>query len=99
MRIEQLYPFPGEPLVVRLKRMKNLETLVWAQDEPKNQGAWMFARHYLEECLEEAGIGPDRPYYAGREPSASPATGLAKRHAEQQEKLIAEALGHSQGKK
>lgn len=99
VRIEQLYPFPGEPLVVRLKRMKNLETVVWAQEEPKNQGAWMFARHYLEECLEEAGFGPDRPYYAGREPSASPATGLAKRHAEQQEKLIAEALGHSQGKK
>ena len=99
VRIEQLYPFPGEPLVVRLKRMKNLETVVWAQEEPKNQGAWMFARAYLEECLEEAGVGPDRAVYAGREPSASPATGLAKRHAEQQEKLVADALGHSQGKK
>jgi 2-oxoglutarate dehydrogenase E1 component len=99
VRIEQLYPFPGEPLVVRLKRMTNLETVIWAQEEPKNQGAWMFARHYIEECLAEAGVGPDRPEYAGREPSASPATGLAKRHKEQQEALVAAALGHSQGKK
>lgn len=96
--LEQLYPFPGEPLVVRLKRMTNLESVVWAQEEPKNQGAWMFARHYIEKCLAEAGAGPDRPDYAGREPSASPATGLAKRHAEQQDALVAAALGHSQGK-
>ncbi|MEW4468736.1 2-oxoglutarate dehydrogenase E1 component [Parasphingorhabdus sp. JC815] len=94
VRIEQLYPFPSEPLVVRLKRMKNLETLVWAQEEPQNNGSWHFVRSYLEECLEEAGVGPANPVYAGREPSASPATGLASRHKEQQEKLIAEALGH-----
>ena len=99
IRLEQLYPFPGEPLVVRLKRMSNLETVVWAQEEPKNQGAWMFARHYIEESLEEAGVSTDRAEYAGREPSASPATGLAKRHKEQQETLVAAALGHSQGKK
>ena len=99
VRIEQLYPFPGEPLVVRLKRMTNLEQVVWCQEEPKNQGAWMFARHYVEECLEEAGIGPSRADYAGREPSASPATGLASRHKQQQEALVAAALGHSEGKK
>lgn len=94
VRIEQLYPFPAEPLVVRLKRMKNLKEVIWAQEEPKNQGAWMFARHYIDECLEEAGVGPERVAYAGREPSASPATGLAKRHQEQQEALVAAALGH-----
>lgn len=98
VRLEQLYPFPSEPLAVRLKRMANLETVVWAQEEPKNQGAWMFAHHYVEECLEEAGVGSGRAIYAGREPSASPATGLAKRHKEQQEALVAAALGHSQGK-
>jgi 2-oxoglutarate dehydrogenase E1 component len=36
-----------------------------------------------------------RPFYAGRESSASPATGLAKRHASEQANLIATALGHS----
>src|SRR3546814_15436653 len=33
VRIEQLYPFPGDALSVRLKRMKNLEDVVWAQEE------------------------------------------------------------------
>ena len=94
VRIEQLYPFPGEPLVVRLKRMTNLETLVWAQEEPKNNGSWHFVRPYLEDCLAQAGVGPGEPVYAGRAASASPATGLASRHKQQQEQLIAEALGH-----
>ena len=35
----------------------------------------------LECCLGEAGFGGMRPRYAGRAASASPATGLAKRHA------------------
>ena len=35
-----------------------------------------------------------RPQYAGRDASASPATGLAKRHAAEQAALIAAALGH-----
>jgi 2-oxoglutarate dehydrogenase E1 component len=42
VRVEQLYPFPGEPLVVRLKRMTNLEEVVWAQEEPQNNGSWFF---------------------------------------------------------
>lgn len=94
VRIEQLYPFPAEPLVVRLKRMKNLETLIWAQEEPRNNGSWHFVRAYLEKCLKDAGMGSVGPVYAGRKASASPATGLASRHKEQQEKLIADALGH-----
>ncbi|MGI9362450.1 MAG: 2-oxoglutarate dehydrogenase E1 component [Parasphingorhabdus sp.] len=94
VRIEQLYPFPAEPLVVRLKRMKNLETLVWAQEEPRNNGSWHFVRAYLEKCLKDAGMGSLAPVYAGRDASASPATGLASRHKEQQDKLIADALGH-----
>ena len=94
VRIEQLYPFPGEPLSVRLKKMPNLETVVWAQEEPKNQGYWKFVQPYLEHCLSEIDVGPDRPVYAGRCASASPATGLASRHKQQQAALIAEALGH-----
>ncbi|MDE8453450.1 hypothetical protein PCJ53_29870, partial [Klebsiella pneumoniae] len=51
VRLEQLYPFPGEPLVERLKKMPNLETVVWAQEEPKNNGAWSFVDPFIEECL------------------------------------------------
>jgi len=95
IRIEQLYPFPSEPLVKRLKAMPRLEELVWAQEEPKNNGAWQFAEDLLEDCLAEAGHVRLRPRYAGRAASASPATGLAKRHAAEQAALIADALGHS----
>jgi 2-oxoglutarate dehydrogenase E1 component len=95
VRVEQLYPFPSEPLIKRLKRMTNLEEVVWAQEEPKNNGYWSFVEPLIEQCLAEAGVRPQRPVYAGREASASPATGLAKRHAAEQAALIAKALGHS----
>jgi 2-oxoglutarate dehydrogenase E1 component len=95
VRIEQLYPFPAEPLVKRLAAMPKLEELVWAQEEPRNSGAWQFAEDRLEECLTESGHQGMRARYAGRAASASPATGLAKRHAAEQAALIADALGHS----
>ncbi len=95
VRIEQLYPFPSEPLVARLKRMTNLEEVVWAQEEPKNNGSWFFVEPYIEECLADAGVKPDRARYAGRKASASTATGLMKRHQAEQAALISHALGHS----
>jgi 2-oxoglutarate dehydrogenase E1 component len=94
LRIEQLYPFPSEPLLKRLKAMPNLKDLIWAQEEPKNNGAWFFVEDRLEQCLADSGHN-FRPQYAGRDASASPATGLAKRHAAEQAALIAAALGHS----
>ncbi len=93
VRLEQLYPFPGEPLAVRLKGMRNLQEVVWCQEEPKNNGAWFFVEARIEAALREAGHKTMRPVYAGRDPAASPATGLASRHKEQQEALVAEALG------
>ena len=95
VRIEQLYPFPSEPLVRRLKAMPNLTGLIWAQEEPKNNGAWFFVEDLLEQVLTDSGHGGMRPQYAGRDAAASPATGLARRHAAEQAALIAAALGHS----
>jgi len=94
LRIEQIYPFPAEALVKRLERMTNLETIVWAQEEPKNNGAWFLVEPILEECLKNARAKPTRALYAGRKASAATATGLARKHAEQQAALVAEALGH-----
>jgi 2-oxoglutarate dehydrogenase E1 component len=93
VRIEQLYPFPGEPLAIRLKRMTGLEEVVWCQEEPKNNGAWFFVESQIEAALAEAGHPGMRPTYAGRDASASPATGLASKHIEQQQALVAAALG------
>ena len=95
VRIEQLYPFPGDPLSVRLERMSNLEEVIWCQEEPRNNGAWFFVQNQIEDSLTKAGHAGMRPKYAGRDASASPATGLAKRHAEQQEALVLDALGLS----
>ena len=94
VRIEQIYPFPGDPLAVRVKRMPNLEEVVWAQEEPKNNGSWFFVEPLIEESLADAGGRVKRARYAGRAASASPATGLMKRHQAEQGALIADALGH-----
>ncbi|OZA94238.1 MAG: hypothetical protein B7X57_02215 [Erythrobacter sp. 34-65-8] len=95
VRIEQLYPFPGEPLALRLSRMAHLEDVVWCQEEPRNNGAWFFVEPLIEEALAAAGAQVERARYAGRTASASPATGLASRHASEQAALIAHALGTS----
>jgi 2-oxoglutarate dehydrogenase E1 component len=95
IRIEQLYPFPGEPLAVRLARMPNVEEVVWCQEEPKNNGYWFFVEPFIEAALGQADSPVRRPRYAGRAASASPATGLMKRHQLEQGALIADALGHS----
>ena len=97
VRIEQLYPFPGEPLAVRLKRMTNLQDVVWCQEEPKNNGAWFFVDRLIEDALAAAGKDGMRPSYAGRLGAASPATGFAKRHQVQQEALVSIALGLADG--
>lgn len=95
IRLEQLYPFPGEPLAARFARMPNLEEVVWCQEEPKNNGAWFFVEPLIEESLKAAGSKAVRPRYAGRAAAASPATGLAKRHANEQAALVANALALS----
>jgi len=95
IRIEQLYPFPGEPLTVRLKRMPKLEDVVWAQEEPRNNGSWSFVEPFVEDALTDAGHKGMRPRYAGRAPAASPATGLMSRHQTEQSALVADALGLS----
>ncbi len=93
VRVEQLYPFPGEALVKRLQRLTALEEVVWCQEEPRNNGAWFFVEGHLEEAMNAAGLTGKRPLYAGREAAASPATGFASRHQAQQAALVADALG------
>ncbi|WP_448582340.1 2-oxoglutarate dehydrogenase E1 component [Thermaurantiacus sp.] len=89
LRIEQLYPFPGDIVASYAARFPKLEAVVWAQEEPQNAGAWSFVAPLIEAALGR------RPLYAGRAASAATATGLARRHVAEQAKLVAEALGHS----
>ncbi|SDX05684.1 2-oxoglutarate dehydrogenase E1 component [Albimonas donghaensis] len=92
LRLEQFYPFPAISLTKELSRFKNAE-IVWCQEEPKNQGAWTFVEPNIEWVLGRIGAANSRPRYAGRQASASPATGLASKHRQEQETLLSDALG------
>ena len=91
LRFEQFYPFPAISAVKELERFKNAE-MIWCQEEPKNQGSWSFMEPNLEWVLNRIKARVNRPHYVGRSASASPATGLASTHKNQQEALINEAL-------
>lgn len=92
LRVEQLFPFPEQALKNELKRFKNAESIVWCQEEPRNMGSWSYIHEPLEQVLIDLDMTCKRPAYAGRAASASTATGLASKHAAQQEALVNEAL-------
>jgi 2-oxoglutarate dehydrogenase E1 component len=85
VRIEELYPFPDDPVTDLLARYRPGVELIWCQEEPRNMGAWRFMYGYFK------GLG-HVIQYAGRLKNASPAAGSAKRHAEEQKRLIEDAL-------
>ncbi|TFG88260.1 MAG: 2-oxoglutarate dehydrogenase E1 component, partial [Hyphomicrobiales bacterium] len=91
MRLEQFYPFPALSLTRELARFANAD-VVWCQEEPKNQGGWSFVEPNIEWVLGRIGAKAGRAIYAGRQASASPATGSAARHKLEQEALVEAAL-------
>jgi 2-oxoglutarate dehydrogenase E1 component len=91
VRVEQLYPFPFNALSKVFQRYRNAE-IVWCQEEPQNMGAWNFVDRRIEQVLAGLDIAAKRPRFAGRAEAASPATGLFKRHVEEQTALVADAL-------
>ena len=91
IRLEQLYPFPFNALAKVLQRYRNAE-IVWCQEEPQNMGAWNFVDRRIEQVLAGLDVAAKRSRFAGRAEAASPATGLFKRHVEEQAHLVAEAL-------
>ena len=87
IRVEQMHPFPVNSLTRALAPYRNAE-VVWCQEEPENMGAWSFMDRRIEKVLGALDIKAKRPSYVGREEAASPATGLARTHAQQQAKLV-----------
>ena len=88
VRLEQLYPFPTEQLAAELAKYPHARELMWAQEEPKNQGAWYQIRHRLEKLLS----GKQTLQFAGRPSSASPAVGYMSKHVAQLKALLADAV-------
>jgi 2-oxoglutarate dehydrogenase E1 component len=91
IRVEQLYPFPGEALAHLIEKYRMSEEWYWVQEEPENMGPWAFIRPRLTEL-----IGKE-PTYVGRRPSASPATGFANIYKQQQGAIPDEAIGQESG--
>jgi 2-oxoglutarate dehydrogenase E1 component len=88
VRLEQLYSFPWAEMREVLARYGALEELVWAQEEPRNMGAWSFVEPKLRELAPE-GVTVS---YVGRPERASPAEGYPAAHAAEQGRIIREAL-------
>jgi 2-oxoglutarate decarboxylase len=88
VRLEQLYSFPWVEARAMLARYPRLEELVWAQEEPRNMGAWTYLAPTLQE-LASAGLHVG---YVGRPERASPAEGYPAAHAAEQGRIIRDAL-------
>ena len=88
LRLEQLYPFPTDTFREELAKFPAAKEVMWVQEEPRNQGAWLQIRHRLE-----AGLGPKQTLsYAGRVSSASPAVGYMSKHVAQLKAFLEEAM-------
>ncbi|MFM0397477.1 2-oxoglutarate dehydrogenase E1 component [Paraburkholderia phytofirmans] len=88
IRVEQLYPFPSRQLAAEFARYPNLKTVVWCQEESRNQGAWSFVEPQLREIVPSAA----QLRYAGPAASASTAPGYHAVHAARQAALISSAF-------
>lgn len=96
-RIEQLNPFPWAQLKENLDMYPNAKTIVWAQEEPLNAGSWSFVQPRVETLLNNT----EHHYrkhvmYAGRNPSASVATGLKATHSKEEHDFLEMAFNVKQ---
>lgn len=90
MRVESLCPWPFKEIQKELKEYKNAK-VTWAQEEPKNAGAWTYAEPRLRNIREHIGQNGDISY-VGRPIMAATAVGYEKTDKQQLEKLLSEAL-------
>lgn len=88
VRIEQIYPFPDQDVIDTLKYFNHAKSVIWCQEEPKNMGAWSFVAPRIFSELQPG----QHLHFVGRAASASPATGSAKVHAVEQERLVSHSL-------
>ena len=87
VRVEELYPFPAED-IIRVIEERPAKEIVWLQEEPRNQGAYLF----FQDQMSRLDISVR---YIGRAEAASPATGSLKIHKIQQASLLKAAYAPS----
>jgi len=88
IRIEELFPWPHEAIAQIVDLYPNVDDVVWAQEEPRNMGAWTYAAPRLR-----VSTGNQLAVrYVGRPERASPAEGYKSTHDAEQGRIVAEAL-------
>ena len=87
-RVDELYPWPGADIAALVDRYPNLEDVVWAQEEPKNMGAWTFVAPQLR--VATGNMLTIR--YIGRPERASPAEGYSEAHKVEQTRIVTDVL-------
>lgn len=91
LRVEQIAPFPFDLVATQLARYPSAE-VVWCQEESMNSGSWTYVRPRIQTALRHISSAA-RVRYVGRNPSAAPATGSAKLHAEETKRFLGAAMG------
>jgi 2-oxoglutarate dehydrogenase E1 component len=86
VRVERLYPVPAQELQAELSRYPDDVEVVWAQEEPENQGAWPRMALRLPQLIGRV------PRLVSLPASSAPAFGSAKVHAATHRELIETAL-------
>ena len=76
VRLEQLFPLPVNEIRVVLNKYANVTDIVWAQEEPRNMGAWSYLLLHLPEAVD---FRPATRRFYGA-PAAGSATRFSKRH-------------------
>ncbi|AUP78980.1 2-oxoglutarate dehydrogenase E1 component [Flavivirga eckloniae] len=79
VRIEQLFPLHLESIQKVIDRYPNVEKYVWAQEEPRNMGAWSFMAQRMDLVKLEVA---SRPY------NSVPAPGSSTRDKRRQQSVI-----------
>lgn len=88
VRIEELYPWPHANVSRVLDQYPDVKEVVWAQEEPKNMGAWSYVAPRLRGSVGNALA----IRYVGRPERASPAEGYLAAHNEEQARIVADAV-------
>ncbi|KAH6907715.1 oxoglutarate dehydrogenase [Coprinopsis sp. MPI-PUGE-AT-0042] len=95
-RIEQISPFPYDLITPHLDKYPNA-SLLWAQEEPLNNGAWSYVGPRIYTAAGQTQHHKGKyPRYAGREPTSSVATGSKAQHKKEIEAYIDAAFNLDQ---
>jgi len=87
VRLEQIAPFAFDKVAQHVAYYPEAE-IVWAQQEPKNMGAYAYFTPRLMTATRQINGDEKRTRYVGRQVSAAPATGMGKIHQEEYNAIL-----------